>query len=86
MDLKNIVKKYSNGEVTIVWKPSLCQHSRRCFTGLPEVFDPQNRPWVDPTGASSEDIISQIKMCPSHALSYYMNADPHEEEKEKSPE
>ena len=25
--MKEITKKYSNGEVTIVWKPHLCQHS-----------------------------------------------------------
>ena len=29
---------YTNGEVTIVWKPALCTHSRRCWTGLPDVF------------------------------------------------
>lgn len=74
--MKDITKKYSNGEVTIVWKPSKCQHSTVCWkvtTGLPEVFDPFKRPWIKPEGSSTDSIIVQVKRCPSGALSYYMN-------------
>jgi uncharacterized Fe-S cluster protein YjdI len=74
--MKDITKKYSNGEVTIVWKPSACIHSKVCWTaatGLPEVFNPAERPWIKPEGASTEQIIEQVKKCPSGALSYYMN-------------
>jgi uncharacterized Fe-S cluster protein YjdI len=65
--------KYSNGEVTIVWKPELCIHSGNCFGGLPEVFKPRERPWVQPEGSTTEKIIDQVKKCPSGALSYFMN-------------
>ncbi|MBX2947531.1 MAG: (4Fe-4S)-binding protein [Cyclobacteriaceae bacterium] len=71
--MKDITKKYTNGEVTIVWKPDQCIHSAICFRGLGNVFDPQKRPWVNPQGASTEQIVVQIKKCPSGALSYYMN-------------
>ncbi|MBL7847682.1 MAG: (4Fe-4S)-binding protein [Cyclobacteriaceae bacterium] len=71
--MKDIVKKYSNGEVTIVWKPSLCIHSRNCFTGLGEVFHPQELPWITPQRSTTDKIIDQIKKCPSGALSYVMN-------------
>ena len=74
--MKDITKKYTNGEVTIVWKPDTCIHSRICWTaatGLPEVFNPMERPWIKPEGASTERIIEQVKKCPSGALSYYMN-------------
>jgi uncharacterized Fe-S cluster protein YjdI len=74
--MKDITKKYTNGEVTIVWKPALCIHSTRCWKGpnaLPEVFKPQQNPWITPEGASTERIIQQVKQCPSGALSYYMN-------------
>jgi uncharacterized Fe-S cluster protein YjdI len=73
--MKDITKKYSNGEVTIVWKPSQCIHSGICFRGLGEVFNPQRRPWIVPEAASTEQIISQVKKCPSGALSHYMNRD-----------
>jgi len=68
------VKEYSNGEVTIVWKPDLCYHSKNCVNGLPEVFDVEARPWINADGASTDAIIEQVKHCPSGALSYYMNA------------
>jgi uncharacterized Fe-S cluster protein YjdI len=73
--MKDSTRKYTNGEVTILWKPDLCIHSGNCFRGLGEVFNPQVRPWVNPMGASTERIINQVKKCPSGALSYYMNND-----------
>jgi len=67
--------KYSNGEITIVWKPDLCIHSGNCARGLPEVFKPKEKPWITPDGASTERMIEQVKKCPSGALSYFLNAD-----------
>jgi uncharacterized Fe-S cluster protein YjdI len=68
-----VKRKYSNGEVTIVWKPDLCIHAANCFNELPEVFAPWDRPWVHPEGASTERIIQQVKRCPSGALSFIRN-------------
>ncbi len=73
--MKDITKKYTNGEVTIVWKPNECIHSTICFKGLGEVFDPRKRPWITPEGANTDKIIEQVKKCPSGALSYYLNRD-----------
>ncbi len=80
--MKDITKHYSNGEVTVVWKPMLCQHSAKCFTGLPEVFDPRVRPWITPEGATTAEIILQVKKCPSGALSFFMNEDVNEHPKD----
>lgn len=65
-------KEYSNGEVTIVWKADLCIHSANCVRGLPEVFKPNEKPWITPTAATTEALIAQVKKCPSGALSYYL--------------
>ena len=73
--MKDITKKYTNGEVTIVWKPNVCIHSEMCFHGLPQVFNPNEKPWIKPEGSTTEGIITQIKQCPSGALSYYMNGE-----------
>ncbi|WP_394992060.1 (4Fe-4S)-binding protein [Emticicia sp.] len=67
---RKITKKYSNGEVTVVWQPHLCIHSTICFRGLPNVFDPRKRPWITPENADSEVIMKQIDSCPSGALTY----------------
>lgn len=71
--MKDITKKYSNGEVTIVWKPAACTHSAICFKGLGEVFDPRKKPWITPENSTTEKIMAQVNKCPSGALSFYMN-------------
>jgi uncharacterized Fe-S cluster protein YjdI len=63
-------KKYSNGEITISWKPDLCIHSGNCVRGLPSVFKPGQQPWITMEGAQTSDIINTIKKCPSGALSF----------------
>lgn len=72
--------KYTNGEVTVVWKPNVCQHSTLCWKGLIEVFDPRQRPWIKMDGATTERIIEQVKKCPSGALGYFMNSHPGKED------
>jgi uncharacterized Fe-S cluster protein YjdI len=60
--------EYTNGEVTIIWKPELCKHARVCVKMLPEVYHPTEKPWIKPENASSHQIIDQVKKCPSGAL------------------
>ena len=73
-------KRYTNDEITVVWKPETCIHSTLCWKGLIQVFNPKERPWVKINGAPSEKIVDQIEKCPSGALSFFYNA-----ESEKSP-
>ena len=70
---KDIIKRYRNGDVTVIWQPSLCVHSTICFRGLPQVFDPRRRPWVVLEGTDTETIVRQVEECPSGALSYERN-------------
>ncbi len=63
-------KRYTHEDLTVIWKPALCIHSAICFHGLPHVFNPAERPWVKPTAASANEIIAQVKKCPSGALTY----------------
>lgn len=65
--------KYTNGEVTVIWQPNLCIHSAICAKGLPGVFNPQRRPWVDMSQSDMQTIIEQVRKCPSGALSYILN-------------
>ncbi|MCA6365048.1 MAG: (4Fe-4S)-binding protein [Bacteroidetes bacterium] len=72
-------KKYSTDEITVHWKPEVCIHSRICWTQLRNVFDPTKRPWINVEGATAEEIIAQVKKCPSGAISYTMNNKAEEE-------
>lgn len=64
------VKEYSNREITVIWKPDICIHSGNCVEGSPDVFNPKERPWVNPEESSSKKIMQTIDTCPSGALSY----------------
>lgn len=73
--MKKVTKQYTNGDVTIVWQNDLCIHSTLCWKNLANVFNPKERPWIKPEGATTEAIIEQVKKCPSGALTYFMNAE-----------
>ena len=81
MSDKPIVKEYSNGEVTVIWKPESCIHSTICWkkaTGLPDVFQPGTKPWIKIEGGTTEEIIKQVDKCPSGALSYRLKDEQNE--------
>ena len=65
--------EYTNGELTIVWQPEMCQHAGICVKMLPNVYHPKERPWVQIENATTEELIAQISKCPSGALSYRLN-------------
>ncbi len=68
--MKDVVKHYTNGEVTVIWKPALCSHSAVCVGGLPLVFHPKERPWITLERATTAEITGQVDRCPSGALSW----------------
>lgn len=77
---REIVKKYSNDAITVVWKPNTCIHAKHCWKDLIQVFNPKNRPWINLDGATTGRIKKQVEKCPSGALSYEINVgEDHEE-------
>jgi uncharacterized Fe-S cluster protein YjdI len=68
-------KEYTNGEITVVWKPRLCDHSAVCISELPSVFDSIKRPWIKMTAAPTEDIKKVVDRCPTAALTWYKNGE-----------
>ena len=67
------IHEYSNGELTISWQPDKCKHAGICVKTLPAVYNPIDRPWIKIENASTDELISQINMCPSGALTYRLN-------------
>ncbi|MBT8232394.1 MAG: (4Fe-4S)-binding protein [Saprospiraceae bacterium] len=69
----DIKKEYTNGEITIVWKPNKCIHAGECVRSLPNVYKPKEKPWIQMENATSEELKAQVNKCPSGALSFYIN-------------
>lgn len=69
------IKEYTNGEVTVTWEADKCIHSAICVKGLPNVFKPNERPWINIDAATTDELVDRIKKCPSGALGFYMNGE-----------
>lgn len=79
MEIKDVTKEYPNEELSILWKPKMCIHSEKCWRGLSDVFRYGKKPWIDPNGAESKQIMKQIDLCPSGALSYKLKNEKNKE-------
>jgi CDGSH-type Zn-finger protein len=64
---------YVGSQITIHDNRALCAHAGHCTENLKNVFKYGKEPWIDPEGASVDDIIYTIEQCPSGALSYSIN-------------
>lgn len=69
MDKNDVTKRYSNGEVIIVWQSGKCIHSGNCVKNLKAVFNPKQSPWIQADNASTREIKETVAKCPSGALS-----------------
>lgn len=65
-----MARKYPTKDLTVLWHPEKCVHAGICVKLLPQVYNPREKPWVKPDLASNEELINQIKQCPSGALAY----------------
>jgi uncharacterized Fe-S cluster protein YjdI len=63
-----MTREYTNGETTVVWDEPKCIHSANCIRGLPKVFNPARRPWINLEGTPTAAIIETVGRCPSGAL------------------
>ena len=61
--------EYRGKDVVIRYDDKICIHAAECVKTLPPVFDANRNPWVNPDGASVQEIQATIARCPSGALS-----------------
>ena len=65
-----VERVYQNRQIAVSWEPKLCIHAGYCFRGLPEVFQPESRPWVKIDAATAEKIAEVVMTCPTGALHF----------------
>ena len=63
-------ENYEGEKITIHDNRGVCAHAGRCTDGVPSVFRLKQEPWIDPDGASRDEIMATVRTCPSGALSY----------------
>lgn len=59
---------YSGAEISVTFNPRLCAHAGECGRIAKHVFNPSQKPWVQPDKGSVEEIQEVIASCPSGAL------------------
>ncbi|AKH86393.1 zinc finger CDGSH type superfamily protein [Streptomyces sp. CNQ-509] len=70
MSSKTQKRAYEGKSITVTFEAGRCLHAAECVRGLPEVFDPDARPWIRPDGAGAERLAEVVRRCPSGALQY----------------
>lgn len=65
------VRRYTRTDgAAVTFEVAICRHAAECARGLPQVFDPAKRPWIQPEHASLEELETVIARCPSGALKF----------------
>ena len=64
------IQVYEGEKVTVRFDANRCMHAGQCVQNLPDVFKPNDRPWVYPDAADAEAIATVVEACPSGALTY----------------
>ncbi len=59
---------YEGTDATVTWDKKRCIHFEACVHGLPDVFDPNGRPWIKPDEADDNALLNVIQQCPTGAL------------------
>lgn len=54
--------------VTVSYTPVLCTHAAQCQARAAAVFNPSQKPWIQPENGTLEGILDVIAACPSGAL------------------
>lgn len=62
------LRRYRGPEAVVSYDASRCTHAKECVRALPAVFDPERRPWVEPSAASAARLKAAVMRCPTGAL------------------
>ena len=71
---KNCNERYSHSITnSYEYKERIYERGSDHHLATRTVYHPKEKPWITAENATTEELIAQIKKCPSGALSYRMN-------------
>jgi CDGSH-type Zn-finger protein/uncharacterized Fe-S cluster protein YjdI len=59
---------YDGAEVSVTYNPQLCSHAAECGRLASHIFNPDQKPWVQPDNGSVDQVRAVVAACPSGAL------------------
>lgn len=59
---------YEGTEVTVYYNPLLCSHAAECGRLASNIFNPEQKPWVQPDNGTRAEVEAVVTACPSSAL------------------
>jgi len=63
-------REYASDGISVSYDVRRCIHAAECVHNLPGVFDPDRRPWIDPSRGDPDEIARVVSLCPTGALSF----------------
>lgn len=63
-------RTYAGAAIEVDWEPRLCIHMRNCVRALPQVFKPDERPWIAVDAVAADDVAAAVAACPTGALHF----------------
>jgi len=61
---------YEGKEATVNYNPLLCSHAAECGRLASNIFNPAQKPWVQPDNGTMAELDAVVAACPSGALSF----------------
>ena len=64
------IRQYDGDGIRVTYDAERCIHAAECVHGLPSVFDPDRKPWIDAEAAPAGVLAAVVRQCPTGALTY----------------
>ena len=61
-------RTYTSDAIDVQYDLKRCIHAAECVHGAPQTFDPNRKPWVDPSQDDAGTIAQVVMRCPTGAL------------------
>lgn len=65
---KDRLLAYEGKDVTVTYNPMICSHAAECGRLAGHIFNPEQKPWVQPDSGTVAEVEAVIAACPSGAL------------------